>query len=302
MFAAVVEAGSLHSAARKLGVTQPALTQTIKTLEKAASTQLMHRSREGVELTPSGKLFYESALRILKEASSLGMQLNANLYERRQRLRIGIFESIAIYAWPRVQEQLRNSLRLVGEGTEAQEFELHTGRTEHLLRRLNVGELDIAIAVDPSILLTQKSEILFEDKFYLYCSSTDQGIKDIESKARGKKTTTGRPLFLFESARVNLDVDLHASFAASQIGERFVFETLNRVDSFEVAVEFVRAGLGFALLPEHVAARNPKGLYRLRPEGKAQIPIASHYICAVAPHSVALSTPFQLLCDAFRAF
>ena len=155
-----------------------------------------HRSREGVELTPSGKLFYESALRILKEASSLGMQLNANLYERRQRLRIGIFESIAIYAWPRVQEQLRHSLRLVGEGKEAQEFELHTGRTEHLLSRLNVGELDIAIAVDPSILLTQKREILFEDKFYLYCSPTDQGIKDIESKARGKKQLSARSFCL----------------------------------------------------------------------------------------------------------
>ena len=65
---------------------------------------------------------------------------------------------------------------------------------------------------------------------------------------------------MFENARVNLDVDLNASFAVSQIGEHFIFETLNRVDSFEVAVEFVRAGLGFALLPEHVAARNPKGL------------------------------------------
>jgi len=280
-------------------MTQPALTQAINILEQAASVQLMIRSREGVELTQAGKLFYESVLRILAEADSLALQLNATHDRHKLRMRIGIFESIAIYAWPSVQEQMRRAMRPFLRESEVQSFELQTGRTEWLLERLNVGELDIAIVVDPETRHTQKSDLLFEDNFYLYCSTKEQEIKVFEHKNKTPKATM-RPLFLFENAKVNKKDNLQSIFLTSQIGTKFNFDVVNKVDSFEVATEFVRAGLGFALLPERVALRQPKGLYKLKPDGKDQVPIASHGVFAVAPRTTAMSLQYKMLCEAFR--
>jgi len=299
-FAVIIESGSLHSASRKLGVSQPALTQTIKILEKATSTQLVHRSRIGVELTPSGKIFYEAVLRILKEVNLLDLDLNADHYEVRQRLRVGIFESIAIYAWPQVQERLRKSFRLAEQNQHERFIELHTGRTDQLLERLNTGDIDVAIAVDPDVQTSQCREHLFDDSFYLYCSPQDPAKNDYESDDKARRKID-RPLFLFENARVNKENDLLSTYMKSSAGSKKNFETLNRVDSFEVATEFVRAGLGFAFLPERVASRNTTGLYKVKPHGKAQPQVGSHRIFAVAPKSVSVSVSFKLLCDAFRA-
>ena len=110
-----------------------------------------------------------------------------------------------------------------------------------------------------------------------------------------------RPLFLFENARISIISDLHTSFLKSHSGGKFSFETINRVDSFEVASEFVRAGLGFALIPARVASKHPKGLYKVMPGGREQAPISTHGIYAAAPKTVSLSASFRILCDAFRA-
>lgn len=276
------------------------MTQAIKSLEKAAGTQLVYRGREGIDMTPSGKIFYEASLRILKEVHLLDHQLNANQFTSRRRLRVGIFESIAIYAWPNAQDHMRKILRVSSHSKEEQFFDLHTGRTDQLIKQLNIGEIDVAIAVDPDVAISQCREHLFDDSFYLYCAPNDAGRKDCESSDKTKRTIQ-RPLFLFENARISNTNDLQASFLKSYGGGKITFEIINRVDSFEVASEFVRAGLGFALIPERVASRHPKELYKVLSGGREQSPIARHRIFAAAPKSVSLSASFRLLCDAFRA-
>ncbi len=51
----IIEAGSFTKAAELLGYTQPALSQTIASLEKELSVKLLYRSRYGVQLTPEGE-------------------------------------------------------------------------------------------------------------------------------------------------------------------------------------------------------------------------------------------------------
>lgn len=53
-FVAVVETGGLSAAARRLHISQPALSQTISGLEKQFGVELLVRSNAGVSVTPAG--------------------------------------------------------------------------------------------------------------------------------------------------------------------------------------------------------------------------------------------------------
>ncbi len=64
-FLAVVETGSITDAAERLGVTQSALSRRIQQYEEQLDTQLLTRTRKGVELTDTGKLAANGAQRLL---------------------------------------------------------------------------------------------------------------------------------------------------------------------------------------------------------------------------------------------
>lgn len=64
---AIVEHGSLRSAARHLGTPQSALTRSIRSLEKELKVALFQREARGMTLTPMGQLFHRRASTIVHE-------------------------------------------------------------------------------------------------------------------------------------------------------------------------------------------------------------------------------------------
>lgn len=60
-FIAVVESGSLRGAAGRIGVSQPAITKSIRHLEQELHTQLLQRNARGAAVTRAGKAFLERA-------------------------------------------------------------------------------------------------------------------------------------------------------------------------------------------------------------------------------------------------
>jgi LysR family transcriptional regulator, regulator of abg operon len=58
---AVAERGSLRAAARYLGVAQPAITRSIRELEKELDVTLLERMPKGVVLSPMGEIFLQRA-------------------------------------------------------------------------------------------------------------------------------------------------------------------------------------------------------------------------------------------------
>jgi DNA-binding transcriptional LysR family regulator len=66
-FVAVVECGNLSRAARKVHISQPALTRSIKALEDLLRARLLDRKPRGVVPTPAGHTFFQHAKLILNE-------------------------------------------------------------------------------------------------------------------------------------------------------------------------------------------------------------------------------------------
>jgi LysR family transcriptional regulator, regulator of abg operon len=58
-FLAVAECGGIRAAARKRGVSQPAITKSMRRLEADLGAQLVQRTPHGILLTPSGRAFFE---------------------------------------------------------------------------------------------------------------------------------------------------------------------------------------------------------------------------------------------------
>jgi DNA-binding transcriptional LysR family regulator len=60
-FVAVMECGGIRAAARKLGVSQPAITRSVRRLEAKLHTRLLQRTPTGVVPTQSGRAFLARA-------------------------------------------------------------------------------------------------------------------------------------------------------------------------------------------------------------------------------------------------
>jgi DNA-binding transcriptional LysR family regulator len=67
-FVAVADAGTFTGAAERLFIAQPTLSQQIHRLEQIVGTPLLHRRREGVQLTAAGTVLLAAARDVLAAA------------------------------------------------------------------------------------------------------------------------------------------------------------------------------------------------------------------------------------------
>src|ERR1044071_6685733 len=88
-FCAVVERRSFSQAAARLGVTQPAISLQVRSLEKRVGRQLLDRSGRRVEPTEAGLRLYRSAQRMLALEQQLLEEVAAESDELRGTLAIG---------------------------------------------------------------------------------------------------------------------------------------------------------------------------------------------------------------------
>lgn len=123
-FVAVAETGGFHAAARRLGVSQPLVSQRVRRLEERLGVVLLARQREGCTPTRDGALFLPHARRALAAARQA-----ETLFAGRP-LVVGAASNPGIYVLPRVLTP---------------EITLRLGTNPETLSRLEAGEIDLAI-------------------------------------------------------------------------------------------------------------------------------------------------------------
>lgn len=88
-FCAAVRCGSVTQAAKKLFVTQPAISGAIRELEKEFAVNLFAHTRNKLVLTEEGQRFYTRAEQLLREVETATLQLH-DLGAARQSVQVGI--------------------------------------------------------------------------------------------------------------------------------------------------------------------------------------------------------------------
>lgn len=97
---AVARHGSLGRAARDLGITQPAASSRVRSMERLLGVALVDRSPRGSRLTAEGVLVTDWARRVVEAAEAFDAGAQALRGRRDSRLRIAASMTIAEYLLP----------------------------------------------------------------------------------------------------------------------------------------------------------------------------------------------------------
>ena len=92
-FVAVADTGNISRAARKIFLTQPALSRQIKALEEEVGQCLLERHAHSVRLTPAGEVMLHEARELLRLADQAVERVKAS--GTGGRLRIGYAPTLA---------------------------------------------------------------------------------------------------------------------------------------------------------------------------------------------------------------
>ena len=157
VFAAAVACGTVAKAARELGLTQPAASKAIASLESALGTQLVERSATGVQPTAAGRIVLERSGGVFDELRQAANELEVLSDPRGGELNIGASAALSAGLLPAVLARLQQQRPAV------RPFTLE-GDQRLLFRELLARALDLALmrAPDPAV---EEPEIAFEKLF-----------------------------------------------------------------------------------------------------------------------------------------
>ncbi len=141
-FVVAIDEGSLRAAARRLNMSQPALTKTVRELERELATSLLARSTTGVVATAQGKVLYESACSTQRELERAVDQIRQLGGRMVGELNVAAVPLVVMLLIP---EALRTF------GREFPEIQLRISEELYIeqLSRLRKGEVDVAIGPLP---------------------------------------------------------------------------------------------------------------------------------------------------------
>lgn len=100
VFLAVSTCGNMTSAAKRLGLTQSAVSQSIRQLEDNLGTVLLDRAQRPLTLTAAGIVLQRHAVPLVEDASALATVVRQAGTSKVQELRIGIIDSFASTVGP----------------------------------------------------------------------------------------------------------------------------------------------------------------------------------------------------------
>ncbi|WIE51399.1 LysR family transcriptional regulator [Pseudomonas sp. GM17] len=95
-FVRAAELGSLSSAARELGSTQPTISKLVAALEQQLGTRLLIRGTSGLTPTEQGKRFYERAKAVLEEYSEAVAEVRGLTERPEGVLRVNVPVSLGV--------------------------------------------------------------------------------------------------------------------------------------------------------------------------------------------------------------
>lgn len=138
-FLALYAARNMHAAAEQKGVSQPALTKSLKLLEQDAGAALFTRTHRGLEPTEAGHALYLHARSIDQGARFASMEIQDIHRRLGGRIRFGIGPILAVSAFPSALVDFHRQFPNV-------EVTVEMGISSQLVDSLIRNELDLVVA------------------------------------------------------------------------------------------------------------------------------------------------------------
>jgi DNA-binding transcriptional LysR family regulator len=251
--------GSFRSAARKLRLSQPAVSSRIRELESQLGISLLDRSRHRPRVTAEG-------LEVLRHAEQMiGLAENFRTrFGERDRLpksiRMGAADSFAL-------THLSPLLARLAELHPGTHIDLEVGFSTHLDRKLQAGELDIAFLTAP----TANSSVSVEPLLTLEVAWLASPKLELHGRRLGPADLFQRPI-ITNPGPSHLYSTIHEWFA----GAGLVPQRLNTCTSLTIVAKLTADGIGISALPPALVRRELARSQLVRLTAAPELPF--HYI------------------------
>jgi LysR family hydrogen peroxide-inducible transcriptional activator len=238
-FVAIAEYRHFGTAAARLGVSQPTLSQALAALEHGLGLQLIERSTRRVLVTAAGMRLLPKAMATLEAAdrfvaSATGDGLGGTL-------RMGIIPTVAPYVLPGLLPELRKRLPELRP-------QIVEDQTVRLLDGLRTGVLDVALLAVPTEMPGLVEIPLYTEEFVLV---TPRGHELAGRTDLAAAVLDAQPLLLLDEGHCLRDQTLEACRSAD-VHPAAVGDT--RAASLSTVVQCVAGGLGVTLIPQMAVA------------------------------------------------
>lgn len=137
-FISVVECNSFTEAAEQCYISQSAISQQIRSLEKELGVELIHRENRRFTLTPAGKYFYEQSKGILNEVEDIRRETFRIGKDKELELKIGY---LRCYSGQELHQAVAEFSRLYPEVS----IHIVNGTHEELYDLLRFGGADLVL-------------------------------------------------------------------------------------------------------------------------------------------------------------
>ncbi|MDX1585205.1 MAG: LysR family transcriptional regulator [Balneolaceae bacterium] len=151
---AIVEEGILTQAAKRLHLTQSALSHQLREFESQLEADVFHRVNNKLVLTKAGKRVYQSADKILDQLDQLDQEVKEITLGETGEIVLCTECYTSYYSLPPVMKKFAQKYPNV-------DVCINMDGTHHPLDLLLNGELDLAFTSDP----VEKNQILYEELF-----------------------------------------------------------------------------------------------------------------------------------------
>lgn len=257
VFYHVAKSLSFSEAASGLYISQSAVSQSVKLLEKRLGQKLFVRNTKRVSLTPEGEMLLkhiEPAVQLIMRGEN---QLSRNASEGGMQLRIAASDTICRYVLVPFFKDLHEQFPDV-------HINILNGTSLHCAEMLERGRVDLIVANSPNEALTGNMQVReisdFSDVFvgnpehYPDCFTG----KDGKAKTLSLKELLTYPILML-SKRSATSFFLH---------EQFQKHSLELVPSIELnsndlLLDLARIGLGIACVPDFCVPQSDSALKRL---------------------------------------
>ena len=242
---------SFSEASRQLYISQSAVSQSVKTLEKKLGTPLFIRSTKSVQLTPEG----ETLLRHIEPAIQLIRQGEINLMESGSlgggQLRIGATDTICRYLlipylnqyhklYPKVHIRIMNQTSL------------------KCVDLLESGQVDLIVTNYPNSRMGNREQIQVISEFHDVFTASRAHYPQLENRRVSLKEIQNYPILMLDRHSTTNEF-LHQMFRREQL--ELIPEI--ELDSNDVLLDLASIGLGLAFVPEYCLTDHNK-LYPIR--------------------------------------
>ena len=244
---------SFSEASKQLFISQSAVSQSIKVLEKKLNQPLFIRSTKRVQLTPEGEILLkhiEPAMNLIRQGEN--QLLEANTLNGGQ-LRIGASDTICRdYLVPYLKEFHRRYPNV--------HIKVTNQTSIACAKLLESGQVDFAITNYPNSGLSNTQNVRIIREFKDVFVANDE-YKELKGKTVSLKDLKQFPILMLDRKSTTSEF-LHSMFQRHQLDLVPEIE----LSSNDLLIDLARIGLGVAFVPDYCIPENEHNLFRVQTE------------------------------------